>query len=241
MVKLLIIQNVESRYMARPSRPLISRSSAVEAALEIIDREGLDAFSLPRLAKYLGVSAPSLYHHFTDKSEILAKVARYILGAGKLPVREPGPDWPEYFVTLSLNLRQSVLRHCNAAPIILEYLPRDLLGRTYEETAKFLAASGVPAHLHVRILDGLERLSVGASLTEAMRKPSTRRTIFPSIDPKEQPTLARALEENELTSKMLYEEMVRSFLYGVMRHEHEGAGEAPSRSELTEHVADQAI
>ena len=224
--------------MARPSRPLISRSSAVEAAIEIIDREGLDAFSLPRLAKYLGVSAPSLYHHFTDKSEILAKVARYILGAGKIPTREPGPDWPEYFVTLSLNLRQSVLRHRNAAPVILEYLPRDLLAGPYEEAAKYLAASGVPAHLHVRILDGLERLSVGASLSEAMRKPSTRRTIFPNIDPDEQPTLAQALEENELSSKMLFEEMVRSFLYGVMRHEREGSGHAEVSTAVNDYVTD---
>ena len=39
--------------MARPSKPLISRTTAVAAAISIIDAEGLDAFSLPRLAKTL--------------------------------------------------------------------------------------------------------------------------------------------------------------------------------------------
>ncbi|MFW0785220.1 TetR family transcriptional regulator [Gordonia sp. CPCC 206044] len=214
--------------MPRPSKPLISRTSAVAASIEIIDTEGLDAFSLPRLAKHLGVRAPSLYHHFADKSEILSAVARHIAGAGSIPRRTPGPDWPEYFVSIALNFRQSILRHRNAAPILLQYLPRDLLIGTYEETARFLEASGVPAHLHVQILDGMERLSLGAALTEAMRGPSTRRTIFPNVDPESQPTLAHALAENELTSKKLYEEMIRSFLHGVMRNE--PASDASPRS-----------
>lgn len=203
--------------MPRPSQPLISRSSVVAASIEIIDTEGLDAFSLPRLAKFLGVRAPSLYHHFADKSEILAAVARHIAGAGSIPRRKPGPDWPEFFVALALNLRRSILRHRNAAPILLQYLPRDLLISTYEETARFLADSGVPAHLHVQILDGMERITVGAALTEAMRGPSTRATIFPNVDAESQPVLATALAENRMTSKQLFEEMVRSFLHGVVR------------------------
>ena len=204
--------------MARPSKPLISRASAVAASIEIIDSEGLDAFSLPRLAKHLGVRAPSLYHHFADKSEILEAVARQITGAGTLPRRKPGPDWPEFFVTLSMNLRRSILKHRNAAPILLQYLPRDLLIGTYEDTARFLEDSGVPTHLHVQILDGMERLTLGAVLTEAMRKPSTKNTIFPNVDPESQPLLTRALAENEKTSRQLFEEMIRSFLHGVVRH-----------------------
>ncbi|MDV2476234.1 TetR family transcriptional regulator [Rhodococcus zopfii] len=205
--------------MARPSKPLISRATAVAASIEIIDSEGLDAFSLPRLAKHLGVRAPSLYHHFSDKSEILSAVAQHIAGAIAIPRRKPGPDWPEYFVALSSNLRRSILKHRNAAPILLQYLPRDLLIGSYEETARFLEASNVPTRLHVQILDGMERLTLGAVLTEAMRKPSTKSTIFPNVDPESQPLLTRALAENEMTSKQLFEEMVRSFLYGVMRNE----------------------
>ena len=58
--------------MARPRSPLISRETAIRAGLEVIDELGLDAFSLPLLAKRLGVKAPSLYHHFRDKSDVLA-------------------------------------------------------------------------------------------------------------------------------------------------------------------------
>ncbi|MQY26052.1 TetR family transcriptional regulator [Nocardia aurantia] len=205
--------------MPRPSKPLISRSAAVAAALEIIDTEGLDAFSVPRLAKHLGVQAPSLYYHFADKAELMSAIALHVIGDVSLPRRKPGPDWPEYFVTLGLNFRTGILRHRNAAPVLLEALPRTVLLRRYEDAAQFLTASGVPDHLHVQILDGMERLTLGAVLTEAVRSPSSRATIFPNVDPASQPALARALAANDRTSKRLYEEMIRSFLHGVVRDE----------------------
>ncbi|WP_174187466.1 TetR family transcriptional regulator [Nocardia barduliensis] len=214
--------------MARPAKPLISRETAVQASIDIIDSEGLEAFSLPRLAKYLGVRAPSLYYHFADKNEILTEVAHYIAGTSvSRPRRRPGPDWPEYFVTLALNWRQSILQHRNAATVLLQHLPRDLFIGTYEDTARFLLDSGVPTELHVRILDGMETLAIGAVLMEAVRGPSTRSTIFPNVDPEAQPLLAEALEANPLTQKQLFEEMVRSFLHGIMR-DHELS--APART-----------
>lgn len=204
--------------MPRPSKPLISREAAVAASIEIIDSEGLEAFSLPKLAKHLGVRAPSLYHHFADKNEILTRVAQHIAGTTVVtPRRKPGPDWPEFFVALALNFRASILRHRNAAPVLLQHLPRDLFQSTYEDTARFLLDSGVPVELHVRILDGMETLAVGAVLMEAMRKPSTKSTIFPNVDPESQPLLAEALANNELSQKQLFEETVRSFLHGIIR------------------------
>jgi len=197
---------------------LISREAAVAASIEIIDADGLEAFSLPRLAKHLGVRAPSLYHHFADKNEILTEVARDIAGRTVArPRMTPGPDWPEYFVALALNFRQSILRHRNAAPILLQHFPRELFIATYEHTARFLLDSGVPSDLHVQILDGIETQAVGAALMEAMRPPSRKSTIFPNVDPSSQPLLAKALADNELSQKQLFEAMVRSFLYGIIR------------------------
>lgn len=203
--------------MPRPSKPLISRAAAVQASIDIIDSDGLDAFSLPRLASELGVRAPSLYHHFADKNEIMTAIARHIGGKSVItPRRQPGPDWPEYFVTLALNFRQSVLRHRNAAPILIEHLPREVLVGSYENAARYLHASGVPTHLHVRILDGIETLCIGAVLAEAVREPRGRHMIFPDVDTEAHPYLAEALAANDLTVKELFAERIRSFLYGVM-------------------------
>ncbi|BBY79756.1 TetR family transcriptional regulator [Mycolicibacterium pulveris] len=203
--------------MARPSKPLISRTAAVEASIEIIDEEGLDAFSLPRLAQHLGVRAPSLYHHFGSKDDILIAVARHIAGKSVIrPRRPPGPDWPEYFVSLGLNFRQSVLRHRNAAPVLIKHLPRELLVPGFEDAARYLHDSGVPVHLHVQILDGVETLCVGAVLSEAVRKPRTRGALFPAVSFEEHPNLTAALEANEFTVKELFANRIRSFLYGLI-------------------------
>lgn len=203
--------------MGRPSKPLISRAAAIQASIEIIDSEGLDAFSLPRLASHMGVRAPSLYHHFTDKNEILTAIARHIAGKSVIkPRRPPGPDWPEYFVTLAMNFRQSVLRHRNAAPVLIEHLPREVLVNSYEDAARYLRDSGVPTHLHVPILDGVETLCVGAVLVEAVRRPRGRHALFPDIGARTHPHLTDALAANELTVKELFAERIRSFLIGVM-------------------------
>lgn len=202
--------------MPRPSKPLISRAAAVEASIEIIDSEGLNAFSLPRLAAHLGVRAPSLYHHFADKNEILIAVARHIAGKSVIkPRRAPGPDWPEYFVSLALNFRQSVLRHRNAASILIEHLPRETLIGSFEDAARFLTESGVPVHLHAQILDGMETLCVGAVLSEAVRMPRGRNVLFPAFDAEKYPHLAEAIKVNDLTVKEVFAERIRSFLYGV--------------------------
>ena len=47
----------------------------VNAALALLDREGLDRLSTRRLATALHIQGPSLYHHFRNKAELLgAKV-----------------------------------------------------------------------------------------------------------------------------------------------------------------------
>lgn len=212
--------------MARPRQPLISRPSVVAAAIQIIDEEGLEALSLPRLARHLGVRAPSLYHHFTDKSEILGAVAREIVSKAVVPRKPPTSEWPEWFVQLSLNLRQAALRHRNAAPVLLEFLPRDFMINMYDDAAAYLERSGVPARLHVQILDGMETITLGAIVTEATRPPAARKAIFANVNPDRQPTLARALAANELTAKKLFEEMIRSFLYGVMHFAEDRAVDA---------------
>lgn len=161
---------VDNVAMARPSKPLIRRDAVVEASLRIIDTEGLDALSLPRLARELNVQAPSLYHHFEDKAEILKAVARAIVVETRLPDPKSVPNWIEWLVALSLAFRESMLRHHNAVPLLLQFMPRDVLIRNYNASALYLTEIGVPLEQVVLILDGLDKLTLGAGITEAMHR-----------------------------------------------------------------------
>jgi TetR/AcrR family transcriptional regulator, tetracycline repressor protein len=100
--------------MPRPSKPLIRRDAVVEASLRIIDTEGLDALSLPRLAREFNVQAPSLYHHFEDKAEILKAVARAVVVETRLPDPKSVPNWIEWLVALSLAML--CLCYCSSCP-----------------------------------------------------------------------------------------------------------------------------
>jgi AcrR family transcriptional regulator len=201
--------------MPRPAKPLIRYDSVVEASLRIIDTEGLEAFSLPRLARELNVRAPSLYHHFEDKAEILRAVARAIVLETRLPDEGSVPNWIEWFVALSLSFRETVLRHRNAAPVLLRFMPRDVLIRTYDNSARFLAEVGVPADQRVLLLDGMDKLTLGAAIIEAAKSPQEGGEIFANVDATTEPTLAEAVALNRRSAAELFAESIRSFLRGA--------------------------
>lgn len=60
---------------ARVRRPSLDRESIVAAARDAIAKEGLERFSLRKLAGDLGVTAPALYAHVRGKEELIGAVA----------------------------------------------------------------------------------------------------------------------------------------------------------------------
>jgi TetR/AcrR family transcriptional regulator, tetracycline repressor protein len=201
--------------MPRPSKPLIRREAVVEASLRIIDTEGLDALSLPRLARELNVQAPSLYHHFEDKAAILKAVARAIVVETRLPDPTSVPNWIEWLVALSLAFRESMLRHRNAVPLLLQFMPRDVLIRNYNESATHLIEIGVPPEQVVLILDGLDKLTLGAGITEAMHGDAGGGRPFANADPATEPALVTAVAANQRSAAGAFAEAIRSFLRGA--------------------------
>ena len=49
----------------------LCREAIVEAALEIVDSEGMEALSMPRLAGHLGTGVMTLYGHIANKADLL--------------------------------------------------------------------------------------------------------------------------------------------------------------------------
>ena len=74
---------------ARDKQPL-TRDAIVEAALVLLERDGLQGLSMRRLAQELGAGAASLYWHVGDKEELLSLLLDRIVGEAELP--EPDPE-----------------------------------------------------------------------------------------------------------------------------------------------------
>ncbi|MFH8558388.1 TetR family transcriptional regulator [Streptomyces celluloflavus] len=68
--------------MGRPHTPLLGTDRIIREALALIDAEGADAFSLPRLAARLGIRTPSLYHHVTGRAAVVEGVRRLVTRRG---------------------------------------------------------------------------------------------------------------------------------------------------------------
>jgi len=195
--------------MGRPSNPLISKESAIQIALDIIDEEGLDKLSLQAVARRMGVRAPSLYYHFENKSELLKGVARLIL-------KRPPPanlgnhsDWKESMVDLCLWTRKSLLKHPNAAPLLLEMYPEQLMLSTYEYWVKQYE---VPVKQKRLIMEGLEKITFGSALLGAMSRAQGVPAFPDDIDRETFPALAQALKANRMSEEAMFKDIISRFL-----------------------------
>lgn len=101
---------------SRGRRVALDRERIVQAALAIVDAEGVEAVSFRRLAGDLGVTPMSLYWHVADKAELLELVGHAVLAEIELPERE-GP-WTEQLREVHRRMFAVLLRHRNAADAV---------------------------------------------------------------------------------------------------------------------------
>lgn len=99
----------------RRSTPL-TREAIVEAALAIVDGEGLTALNMRRLGAVLQVEAMAVYRHFPNKAAILDGVVAAVLQ--ELPDSVDSDDWRQAFRSTFLSLRAALRRHPNALPLV---------------------------------------------------------------------------------------------------------------------------
>lgn len=110
------------RLPAAPPRPSprapLSRERIIEAALQIIDNEGVEAVSMRRIAATLGVQAMSLYNHVGGKSDVLDGVIEFITTDMGL-TRQSGRGWEDGIRSVAYAFRRASLRHPRAVELVL--------------------------------------------------------------------------------------------------------------------------
>ena len=100
----------------RTHRSRLTRTSILAAALALVDNEGLEALSMRRLGKELGVEAMSLYNHVPNKAALLDGLVEQVMAG-----LEPPPDgisWQDQVRAMARSYRRVVGAHPNVAPLI---------------------------------------------------------------------------------------------------------------------------
>jgi AcrR family transcriptional regulator len=93
----------------RDPRARLDRERVARAALELLDRDGLEAVSMRRLADRLGVGTMTLYGYFASKDELLDAVIDAAV-ADREPMSLEGP-WQDQLRQLMRAVRRSLGRH----------------------------------------------------------------------------------------------------------------------------------
>ncbi|MGM7643850.1 TetR/AcrR family transcriptional regulator [Nocardia sp. JW2] len=103
--------------MARPRVPLLSRERIREAALALIDRDGLAEVSMRKLAAELGVQAASLYGHYPNKDELLDDIAARIMSRVDTSAFDSA-TWDEALAAWARSYRAALATHPNFVPYL---------------------------------------------------------------------------------------------------------------------------
>ena len=107
--------------MTRPRgnarQPRLSRDAILDRALAVADAEGIDAVSVRRLARDLGVTPMALYWHVDDKNALLHALGDRLLGGLDLTVDERVP-WPEQLRAFVVAFTAVLRAHPSAAMLI---------------------------------------------------------------------------------------------------------------------------
>jgi AcrR family transcriptional regulator len=102
--------------MAKSGEPL-TRQRVLEAALHLLDQEGLEGFSMRKLGALLGVEAMSLYNHVESKRAVFDGVIELLIVQAPLPVH-PHATPREELWTIAHAFRDVLLAHPRVLPLI---------------------------------------------------------------------------------------------------------------------------
>lgn len=134
----------------RRRRDPISRDAIVTAAIKLLDREGLAALSMRRLAEELGTGAASLYWHVGSKDGLLDLVFDELIGEAQVPAPDPG-HWQEQLKDVARAQRAASLRHPYLVRISIGRIPMGPNALRYSERVlAILRAGGLSPRLAVQ-------------------------------------------------------------------------------------------
>ncbi len=209
--------------MARAARKQAAKPLSKErielAALKVIERDGLQAFSTRRLAAELRCEAMSIYHYFPSRGHLMDALVDRIVGEIPAP---PPPDrpWRERIEQVARDWRTMT----TSRPSLFVFLATHRLNtpvclRWLEQTLALFADAGLDPESSVRMFRAFGYYLMGAGLDETAgyaRGPSTVEPVPDDVMRRDFPGIVAAgryfaAGQQEAT----FEHGLRLFLDGV--------------------------
>ncbi|MFI7112113.1 TetR/AcrR family transcriptional regulator C-terminal domain-containing protein [Nonomuraea sp. NPDC050227] len=145
----------------------LEKGTIVAAALRLLQETGLDGLTLRRLAGELGVQAPALYWHFTNKQELLDAMAEAMTAAHMTrPALTEPAAWREWMRDHAHRDRAMLNSYRDGARLVAGTRPSPVLFEVVERSVAALESAGFAVGDAVRGLFAMSVYVAGFVLEE---------------------------------------------------------------------------
>ena len=146
------------------ARTTLNREQVLRAAIGLADESGIEALSMRRLGRALGVEAMSLYNHVAGKDDLLDGMVDLVWGEVTLPSADG--DWKAAIRTTAVSAHQILLRHPWACHLVISrVLPTRL--RYIEAVLERLQKAGFPPRLTYYAYHAIDSHVIGFTMWHA--------------------------------------------------------------------------
>src|SRR5215471_19156115 len=150
---------------AEPARRPLTRERILQAGLRLIDQQGLEAFTMRKLAQELGVDPMSIYRHFENKDALLDGVADVLWSEVKLPESRVG--WEALLRSFATSLRALAHAHPHAYALLCKDQSLSLaLLRLCDVALEQLQQAGFEQKRALEILCTVSSYAMGYAMVE---------------------------------------------------------------------------
>ncbi|MBB4956082.1 AcrR family transcriptional regulator [Agrobacterium vitis] len=190
----------EKRHKRSPGRPKIPLDRIIDAALEIIDTQGIDALSMRSIAQHLDSGTATLYRHFSGRTELIGLVVDRIM-AEATPARQndANDDWQTVLASSARSMYAILNRHRGIATLLMESMPDGPNSMEFRERLLgLLLSNGFSTIIASRAFATISRFVLGFAIQyEEQSKPDANQQRATSefqkaVDSKRYPALQAA-------------------------------------------------
>jgi AcrR family transcriptional regulator len=155
----------------------LSRGLVLDAAVALVDSDGLEALSMRKLGAALGVEAMTLYHYLPNKAALLDGLVEWVLQhTATAPALTDGLSWDQILRGYAQTLRATLLGHPGVLPLFFTrpaVTPQTL--KAVERGLRVLTDAGFALPRALDMINVLSIFVVGHAMAEAGTAELTRR------------------------------------------------------------------